>query len=181
MSEPDLPELPNHPTARTNVSGATISGAGWTQAERQVIKAYALSAIAAERARADALKTVMIAAAEEIAAHWEAHCDADGYGPQNLLRRLEEGIPSEYGYTAGAFKELKNRADALEASLRDTQTILAVLVAVREERHSQPTTICRTSISMGDLVSARQKAMQDSMRREDAAYDAARALLEKKT
>lgn len=56
-------------------------------------------------------KTVMIAAAEEIAAHWDAHCDAEGYGPQNLLRRLEEGIPSEYGYTAGAFAELKARAE----------------------------------------------------------------------
>lgn len=56
------------------------------------------------------LKTVMIAAAEEIHAHWDAHCDADGYGPQNLMRRLEEGIPSEYGYTAGAFQAL--RADA---------------------------------------------------------------------
>lgn len=58
-----------------------------------------------------ALKTVMIAAAEEIHAHWQAHCDADGYGPQNLMRRLEEGIPSEYGYTAGAFAELKRERD----------------------------------------------------------------------
>lgn len=53
------------------------------------------------------LKTVMIAAAEEIHEHWEAHCDADGYGPANLMRRLEQGIPSEYGYTAGAFATLK--------------------------------------------------------------------------
>lgn len=58
-----------------------------------------------------ALKTVMVAAAEEIHAHWQAHCDADGYGPQNLMRRLEEGIPSEYGYTAGAFAELKRERD----------------------------------------------------------------------
>ncbi len=53
------------------------------------------------------LKTVMVAAAEEIHQHWAAHCDAEGYGPQNLMRRLEEGIPSEYGYTAGAFVELR--------------------------------------------------------------------------
>lgn len=81
------------------------------------IHSYALTAIATERARADALqaenaklKTVMVAAAEEIAAHWDAHCDAEGYGPQNLMRRLEEGIPAEYGYTAGAFAELKSAA-----------------------------------------------------------------------
>ena len=54
------------------------------------------------------LKTVMIAAAEEIHEHWEAHCDAEGYGPANLMRRLEQGIPSEYGYTAGAFATLKS-------------------------------------------------------------------------
>lgn len=59
------------------------------------------------------LKTVMIAAAEEIHEHWEAHCDAEGYGPANLMRRLEQGIPSEYGYTAGAFATLK--ACVLEA------------------------------------------------------------------
>lgn len=59
------------------------------------------------------LRTVMVAAAEEIAAHWPAHCDADGYGPQNLLRRLEEGIPSEYGYTAGAFEALRAEVSAL--------------------------------------------------------------------
>lgn len=74
---------------------------------------FAIDAAAAEaRAEIANLKTVMIAAAEEIAAHWEAHCDAEGYGPQNLLRRLEEGIPSEYGYTAGAFAELKAKAEA---------------------------------------------------------------------
>ena len=68
-----------------------------------------------QAAQIAALKTVMIAAAEEIAAHWEAHCDAEGYGPQNLLRRLEEGIPSEYGYTAGAFAALTSERDALRA------------------------------------------------------------------
>lgn len=62
------------------------------------------------------LKTVMVAAAEEISAHWDAHCDSEGYGPVNLLRRLEEGIPSEYGYTAGAFEKLERiNAQLLEA------------------------------------------------------------------
>lgn len=64
-----------------------------------------------QAAQIAALKTVMVAAAEEIAAHWQAHCDAEGYGPQNLLRRLEEGIPSEYGYTAGAFAALTAERD----------------------------------------------------------------------
>lgn len=61
------------------------------------------------------LRTVMIAAAEEISAHWDAHCDAEGYGPANLMHRLEQGIPSEYGYTSGAFAELKAERDALKA------------------------------------------------------------------
>lgn len=74
-------------------------------------------AIESQAAQIAALKTVMIAAAEEIAAHWQAHCDAEGYGPQNLLRRLEEGIPSEYGYTAGAFAALTAERDALRAAL----------------------------------------------------------------
>ena len=74
-------------------------------------------AIESQAAQIAALKTVMIAAAEEIASHWQAHCDAQGYGPQNLLRRLEEGIPSEYGYTAGAFAALTAERDALRAHL----------------------------------------------------------------
>ncbi len=77
--------------------------------------ADAIAALVAER---DKLKTVMVAAAEEIDAHWEAHCDAEGYGPQNLMRRLEEGIASEYGYTAGAFAKLRAERDAAVAALR---------------------------------------------------------------
>jgi regulator of replication initiation timing len=58
------------------------------------------------------LRTVMVAAAEEIHAHWGAHCDSEGYGPANLMRRLEEGIPAEYGYTAGRFAELQAESAA---------------------------------------------------------------------
>lgn len=78
-----------------------------------------LSELDALRADNANLRTVMIAAAEEIAAHWDAHCDAEGYGPQNLQRRLEEGIPSKYGYTAGAFAALRARCEAAEALLRE--------------------------------------------------------------
>jgi hypothetical protein len=76
--------------------------------------------LAAER---DAFATTMVAAAEEIHEHWDAHCDAEGYGPANLMRRLEEGIPSQYGYTAGAFAELKQRAEAAEAEVKRQQAL----------------------------------------------------------
>lgn len=66
----------------------------------------------------EALKTVMVAAAEEIHEHWQAHCDAEGYGPANLMRRLEEGIPSQYGYTAGRFAELQAENEALRDALQ---------------------------------------------------------------
>lgn len=91
-----------------------------------------------------ALKTVMVAAAEEIHTHWQAHCDAEGYGPQNLMRRLEEGIPSEYGYTAGAFAKLTAEVAAQAAAIgrhRDTcqawayeyEKLQAEVAALRED------------------------------------------------
>jgi hypothetical protein len=94
--------------------------------ENKMLDAFDIAGLAAELRRLAArvaeleadnasLKTVMIAAAEEIHDHWEAHCDTKGYGPASLLRRLEEGIPSEYGYTAGAFSALKDRVAELEA------------------------------------------------------------------
>lgn len=53
------------------------------------------------------LREVMIAAAEEIHEHWQSHCDDEGYGPQNLMYRLENGIATNYpGYSAGAFQTL---------------------------------------------------------------------------
>ena len=63
------------------------------------------------------LKTVMIAAAEEIMSFWPAHCDSDGYGPANLLRRLEKGIASRYAYSAGDFEKLHAEVDRLEAEI----------------------------------------------------------------
>lgn len=64
------------------------------------------------------LKTVMIAAAEEIKLHWDAHCDEEGYGPTSLLYRLERGIPSQYGYTAGRFAELMKENEKLREQVR---------------------------------------------------------------
>ena len=97
-------------------------------------KSWNTRAIESQAAQIAALKTVMIAAAEEIAAHWEAHCDAEGYGPQNLLRRLEEGIPSEYGYTAGAFAALTSERDAPRAAL-ESCAVLFDNIASYEDGH----------------------------------------------
>lgn len=65
------------------------------------------------------LKTVMVAAAEEIAAHWDAHCDEEGYGPANLMHRLEKGIASEYAYKAGDFARLQEANKELLEALRE--------------------------------------------------------------
>lgn len=69
-------------------------------------------------------RTVMVAAAEEIHAHWDAHCDKEGYGPANLMHRLEDGIASEYGYTAGSFAKQADRIAHLEDGLRWLKTFL---------------------------------------------------------
>jgi hypothetical protein len=86
---------------------------------RPLYAAPAPLALSAERLRRDNenLRTVMIAAAEEIHRHWEAHCDSEGYGPANLMHRLEQGIPSEYGYTAGDFERLRDERDAARGAL----------------------------------------------------------------
>ena len=63
------------------------------------------------------LRTVMIAAAEEIATHWTAHCNAEGYGPINLLRRLQEGIAAQYGYTGGGWARINSELATLRTQL----------------------------------------------------------------
>lgn len=82
-------------------------------------------------------RTVMIAAAEEIGAHWEAYCDTEGYGPRNLLRRLEEGIPVEYGYTAGAFKKLDEEVKALRSDIARHVEIACKEAAARVEAENR--------------------------------------------
>lgn len=82
------------------------------------------------RAEARLLKTVMVAAAEEIAAHWDAHRDEEGYGPANLMHRLEKGIASEYAYKSGDFARLqeanKELLKALQIFLRDYTAVYDV-------------------------------------------------------
>ena len=54
------------------------------------------------------LRTVMMAAAEEIGEHWEAHCDDEGYGPQSLQRHLREGT----GYYPGMIEMITVKNDS---------------------------------------------------------------------
>ena len=78
------------------------------------------------------LRTTMMAAAVEIAEHWDDHCDAEGYGPINLLRRLEGGYPAEYGYDAQTVVRLESRIDALEAEVESLQLRNQELAADKE-------------------------------------------------
>lgn len=116
-----------------------------------------------------ALKTVMVAAAEEIHAHWQAHCDADGYGPQNLMRRLEEGIPSEYGYTAGAFAELKRERDETVADAARYRWLRDKADYMRTPEGSPQ--VCLTD-EWGNIVSVQRSAYPQGETL-DAAIDAA--------
>ena len=68
------------------------------------------------KAEISRLHSTMIAAAEEIHEHWDAHCDEEGYGPSNLMYRLEKCIDADYpGYTAGVFAQLREEVAALRA------------------------------------------------------------------
>ena len=78
-------------------------------------------------------KTVMIAAAEEIQSKWSAHCDSEGYGPSNLMHRLENAIPARYGYTAGAFENLDAFNKELKRSLTNRDKEISSLKSENEE------------------------------------------------
>lgn len=73
--------------------------------------------IAELEAERDNLHTTMFAAAVEIQAHWDAHCDAEGYGPANLMHRLERGIASLYGYDAKTLQRVETERDQLRAEV----------------------------------------------------------------
>jgi regulator of replication initiation timing len=62
------------------------------------------------------LRTVMMAAAVEINEHWEAHCDSEGYGPCNLVRRLENGFPEQYGYDAQTLVRMEKQCDEYQVA-----------------------------------------------------------------
>lgn len=73
--------------------------------------------IAELEAERDNLHTTMFAAAVEIHEHWDAHCDAEGYGPANLMHRLERGIASQYGYDAKTLQRVEAERDQLRAEV----------------------------------------------------------------
>lgn len=77
------------------------------------------------------LLTVMVAAAEEIHSHWDAHCDEEGYGPRNLMHRLENGIAAKYPYTAGDFSRMQGKIEELNRQI-DSQNWL--ITQLREEK-----------------------------------------------
>ena len=94
----------------------------------QADHATATARIAELKADNENLRSVMIAAAEEIQEHWDAHCDSDGYGPANLMYRLEKGIPSEYAYKVGDFTRLRTE---VEASKRHAAGCLDLVSRIR--------------------------------------------------
>ena len=77
-------------------------------------QAERIAELEAERAN---LHTTMFAAAVEIQAHWDAHCDAEGYGPANLMHRLERGIASRYSYDATTLQRVETERDQLRAEV----------------------------------------------------------------
>lgn len=74
------------------------------------------------------LHTVMMAAAVEITERWEAHCDEDGCGPANLVRRLENGYPEQYGYDAKTMVRMDKQIDELTASNNQLREALSKYV-----------------------------------------------------
>ncbi|MDO8416448.1 MAG: hypothetical protein Q7S87_09580 [Agitococcus sp.] len=83
--------------------------------------------VAALDSEAANLRTTMIAAAEEIHKHWGAHCDVEGYGPTNLMHRLERGISTGYpGYNVGQFTKLERLNAELTDELARKQSEMTV-------------------------------------------------------
>lgn len=63
------------------------------------------------------LRTVMMAGAVEITEHWDAHCDEDGCGPANLVSRLENGFPEQYGYDAKTVVRMEKQIEDLRSRI----------------------------------------------------------------
>lgn len=70
------------------------------------------------------LHTTMMAAAVEIQEHWAAHCDEEGYGPANLMHRLERGIASQYGYSAETLVRLESQRDQQSQRIGELERLL---------------------------------------------------------
>ena len=83
------------------------------------------------------LYTTMFAAAVEIQSHWEAHCDAEGYGPANLMHRLERGIASQYGYDAKTLQRIEAERDQLRAEVERLRVDAERYVWLRDNHESE--------------------------------------------
>jgi uncharacterized coiled-coil protein SlyX len=108
----------------TQLAAAQVQGADEAMKNQLNIREYALvqqKRIAELEAENANLCTVMMAAAVEIQEHWDAHCDAEGYGPANLVRRLENGYPEQYGYDAQTMVRQDKRIAELEAQLAEAK------------------------------------------------------------
>lgn len=86
-------------------------------------------AIAELREEISNLHTTMMAAAVEIQEHWQSHCDEEGYGPANLMHRLERGIASQYGYTAQTLVQIESERDTLRQQLAERDAQIASMRA----------------------------------------------------
>ena len=74
------------------------------------------------------LHTTMMAAAVEIQEHWAAHCDEEGYGPANLMHRLERGIASQYGYSAETLVRLESQRDQQARRIGELEGAVLTLI-----------------------------------------------------
>ena len=114
-----------------------LSGYMQQHPEGDYVRHADYAALEAERERLRGeisdLHTTMMAAAVEIQEHWAAHCDEDGYGPNNLMYRLENGIAAQYGYTAQTIVRLEAARAALSAPVAQTEQQPVLLNARRYE------------------------------------------------
>lgn len=93
-------------------------------------------AIAELREEISDLHTTMMAAAVEIQDHWQAHCDEEGYGPANLIHRLERGIAAQYGYTAQTLVQIEAERDTLRQQLAELRAQLLAIASAEPRRHT---------------------------------------------
>lgn len=85
-----------------------------------IIKKHESEQISSKEQECQRLRTTLVAGAELIKENWSKLCDEDGYGPQNLLLRMDgtlntSGYP---GYSSGEFEKLRKRCEDLEAACR---------------------------------------------------------------
>lgn len=78
------------------VSDIYISRDGYATVDLQAYSASYEKRIANLEDENRKLRSMCKEAASEIAEVWEAHCDHMGYGPTNLMARLEGKLPPDF-------------------------------------------------------------------------------------